>query len=807
MGTQPVVARLAGRPPTVPARAGRPPAWMAVLGGAAVLAVVAAFGSSLMAPLATLAAAGGGTAALLVGAHRSRPGDRARWVLIAGGVATTTLCGSAWTVVYAVTGSPPARGSILDALPLVGYPLYWLGLLRFSAPRGVSSWRDGMLDSAIATCGIAAASWAFVLDPLIERLGLVGELLLVAAAYPVGGLLLFLLMVRLALVSRAQTTAVRLVMLGFSGLIVADGVQDVVMMAGAVQPSRVSYVAWTIGAAAVGAAALHRSAGEPITFVGWVESQVSRPRLAAFGALAFCGPVLSLGGLAAPEDDPDRAMHAMVPAVLAGILSVLLVVRLGKLAGLAQRRSEELDVRAAELSRSLEEQAALQEELTQRATHDALTGLPNRCVLMERIRRVLAGCDGGGCAALLLVDLDGFKDINDTYGHPVGDELLVLVAQRLRGVVGVGDILARLGGDEFAVLLTGANEERAQAIAKRIVVKTRAPFFLAGRECFVTASVGLVTGPVEEAATTAEVLRDADLALYAAKAAGKNQVVAFHAGLRSTHDGRARLAGRLHRALAQEEFALHYQPVVDLGSGAIRSVEALIRWTPSGGQPVPPQEFIPIAEEIGLILPIGDWVLRQACADARKWYRTLGVTVAVNVSGRQLIETDFADRVIGVLRDSDLPGDALCLELTETVLVAATTSEAELVTDHLTRLRARGVQIAIDDFGTGYSSLSYLRQLPVDVIKIDRTFTSVQGGDGDASQNRAFARAILQLAASLGLRAIAEGVESASQAEVLRRMNCRQAQGFHFGRPMTAGELDRRLIEVQARTPRSLLSA
>jgi diguanylate cyclase (GGDEF)-like protein len=556
--------------------------------------------------------------------------------------------------------------------------------------------RVGLLDSAIVTCGLTMAFWVFVAGPLIGG-GLAGGLLVPALAYPVLGLLLTLTF-PLVLLTRPPTASPYLTL--------------------------------------------------------------SRGRLTAFAVLAFLGPMAPVSRLRA---EPVQALDVVVPALLAGTLSVLLVVRLGRLAGLAQRRAAELGARAEELSQSLREQAELQHQLSHRATHDAMTGLPNRALLLDRLERALTRPGGAGSHGLLLLDLDGFKDVNDTYGHPAGDELLAAVAGRLLGEVPGGDTLARLGGDEFAVLLENVTPEQGLAAANRLVAKARAPYAVDnipdGQECYLTVSIGLVTtGP--DARTPTELMRDADLALYVAKGAGKNQVAAFHPGLRTAHEHRTRLARQLRRALVREELAVCYQPVVDLRTGEIRALEALLRWTLPDGRQVPPAELVPVAEAIGLIVPIGDWLLRQACADARRWYARNGLVVSVNVSGRQLVEPDFADKVVAALRAADLPGEAVMLEITETVLVAATSSETDAVTSRLARLRERGVRIAIDDFGTGYSSLSYLRQLPVDVLKIDRMFTSFEEGDAAGDQHRACTRAILQLSGTLGLQTIAEGVET-----------------------------------------------
>ena len=414
------------------------------------------------------------------------------------------------------------------------------------------------------------------------------------------------------------------------------------------------------------------------------------------------------------------------------------------------------------------------------AGRDALTGLGDRAALTGRLD---AARDG---ETLLLLDLDGFTELNDTLGHPAGDELLVDVARRLRSALPDAALLARPGGDEFAAVLTG---EAAAETAVRALACLAPAFGVAGCEVHVTAGAGLLG--LSGRGGWAEALRDADLALYAAKAAGRNQVVRFSSDLRAARDSRSAMVAGLRRALAHDEFRLHYQPVVRLHDGRVTAVEALLRWSPPDGAPVPPATFIPLAEETGLIVPIGWWVLRQACAEAAHWHAEHGLSVTVNVSGHQLSESAFVDTVLAVLDQSGLPATALVLELTETTLIADPS-----MTTRLDRLRAHGIRVAIDDFGTGYSSLSYLVQLPVDILKIDRAFTGPVGLP--APQRWAFTRAILELAGSLQLDTIAEGVETAEQARVLRELNCPYVQGYLYSPPVPPERIEELLSSALA---------
>ena len=436
----------------------------------------------------------------------------------------------------------------------------------------------------------------------------------------------------------------------------------------------------------------------------------------------------------------------------------------------------------------------LRRQLAYRSSHDPLTGLAGRAPLLAALER------GDGPKALMIIDLDGFRDVNDAIGHQAGDLALVDVARRLSGVLGADCLLARLGGDEFAVLLTGAGVDTATATAERVLDAMRTPYAgSAGTRYLLTASIGVlaeVGGRTPSAA-----LRDADLALETAKSTGRNRLVAFEPGMRNARLDLTRLTTGLRRAVVREEFTLHYQPVIDLTSGATYAVEALLRWTPPGQETVPPDAFIPAAEDTGLIVPIGEWVLDRACEQAGEWFAKYGVAVTVNVSGHQLRDPDFVPTVKRILTRHDLPGRALVLEITETVLVTETAAATDTVTRRLAQLREHGVGIAIDDFGTGYSSLSYLRSLPVDVLKIDRSFTASAGAEQPRLHEWAFTRAILEMSASLGLKTVAEGVENAEQARLLRRMNCTFAQGFHFDRPMPASDVDALLAATPRRPP------
>jgi diguanylate cyclase (GGDEF)-like protein/PAS domain S-box-containing protein len=426
---------------------------------------------------------------------------------------------------------------------------------------------------------------------------------------------------------------------------------------------------------------------------------------------------------------------------------------------------------------------SLERQLAHQAFHDPLTGLPNRAHCRDRLAHVLAeGTDGEPQCAVLFLDLDEFKVINDTLGHEAGDRLLVALADRLRHCVRGHDTLARLGGDEFTILLERLPEQGAASeIAARVTDAIRAPFHLEGREVVVTASIGISTPGA--ACDPDEVLRLADVAMYEAKHRGKDQIAYFNAGMDAPAWRRLGLEVDLRRAIAERQFVLHYQPVVALSDGRTTAVEALIRWQHPERGSVPPVELIPLAEETGLIVPLGQWVLETACRQAAAWQadfpavRPLGLSV--NLSTRQLQHPGLVDEVAGALAASGFPASSLTLEMTET----AALDGANAVASSLRGLRALGVRLAIDDFGAGFAGLGYLRRCPVDAIKLDRAFVS--GLDRNAA-DEAMVRAIIEYARAAGLTLTAEGIETEEQAVELRSLGCSLGQGFWFARPMAA---------------------
>ncbi len=451
-------------------------------------------------------------------------------------------------------------------------------------------------------------------------------------------------------------------------------------------------------------------------------------------------------------------------------------------------------------TRDISERKELEDQLVHEAFHDSLTALANRALFKDRVEHALQRRNlQPRSVAVLFLDLDRFKEVNDSLGHACGDLLLVQVADRLRSCVGRGDTVARVGGDEFAVLIEDAGDGVAELVAERMTEALRGAFLVDGQQIHIRGSVGIAPGDAGVEGAD-QLLRNADLAMYRAKAAGDGGIESYDPEMHADLVDRLQLGADLRRALEAGELVLHYQPTLALSSGEITGVEALVRWQHPVRGLVPPVQFIPLAESTGLIQELGRFVLNEACHQAVAWqkqYQGHGeLTIGVNISGRQLKNAELVEDVAQALAASGLDPGCLVLEMTETVLMEHTEENLEL----LSRLREMGVRLAIDDFGTGYSSLSYLHRFPVDILKIDRSFVDRLRG---SSEDAALVRTIVRLGQSLRMVTVAEGVEDHAQFLALRRLSCELAQGYHFSEPLPVSGIDALLRESEPeRQPR-----
>ncbi|GAA1611744.1 hypothetical protein GCM10009828_044430 [Actinoplanes couchii] len=706
------------------------------------------------------------------GLRRYPRSRRWAWWPLGAAMLCSVVANAIWGAGMAAGMPVPDQLTVVDVVYLAMYPLLAAGLLAMPVGSRRLGW-TGMTEAGIMLCTGTVLAWTLLYNPFVDDSGPWPGAVSVLA-YPLLDLLVLAAATRMIAVRRTLTWPDRALLAAVSVLTVADVVYFVsTATGGSWSGSGWSATGWLLAFLLIAAAAWHPEAAGVAVPDRRAHGR-SRLSLAGDVGLVLLGPAATVWlKLTEQQQSPLDLVDLVLPLTTTACTALLLVLRLIHTGGLAGRRAAEL--------------REAQREMTHRSRHDALTGLPNRAALEGHLTGTYAG-------ALITVDLDGFKDVNERFGHPTGDALLTVVAARLREVTAAGETAARLGGDEFALLIPAVGTLSATDRAACLLSRLREPIEAAGHTLHLTASAGIRV--FDRTADPVSVLADADLALYAAKAAGKDQATLYDVALRVEQAERMRLLERLRESVDAGEFAVHYQPIVSLDDDRPVAVEALVRWTPPGRPPISPDRFIPAAEDSGLIVVLGEWVLRQACADAVAWHRRWGTTLTVNVSPRQLVDPQFTTKALAALRDSGLPPQALTLEITEGVLVKAG-PEAHQALLHLSALRSEGVRVAIDDFGTGYSSLAYLRDLPIDVLKIDRSFMP---SDNTDTQQAALVRAIVDLAAGLGLTTVAEGVETADHADLLRDLGCERGQGYHFARPIPAAHLTALLADTDTDT-------
>jgi diguanylate cyclase (GGDEF)-like protein len=521
--------------------------------------------------------------------------------------------------------------------------------------------------------------------------------------------------------------------------------------------------------------------------------QIQRGAIATIVAVVLTGLVLAFAGgihLVRSVLGPLRSLREAASRLGEGTLSHRVALphrdEFGEL-------GEAFNVMAGDLERS-------RDDLAHHGLHDALTGLPNRVLLGDRTSQALARSSRHRKqVALLLIDLDGFKAVNDSLGHSVGDEVLRSAADRLRLCLRPEDTAARLGGDEFAVLVEADIPAQALGVGERILRSMRPAFTHAGTELFVTASIGVAFATPDHESTGEDLLRDADLAMYRAKRDGKDGLCVYDRTMHDDAEDRLRLDGELRGALGRGELLLHYQPIYGIDGHPLLAVVALMRWNHPTRGFIPPLEFIPIAETSGLIITLGTWALNEACRQLRNWQDTAedgaadDLQLSVNLSARQLNDDNLPALVASTLARHDIAPQRLILEITESMMIGDVPGTIR----RLRELKALGVQLAIDDFGTGYSSLGYLQQFPIDRIKIDKSFVDQL----DTAEGKALAEGIINLARSLALDTIAEGIEHEHQRRAMDDLGCRLGQGYHFARPEGPDHIARRLASPVRETP------
>ncbi len=739
-----------------------------------MLAIVSLFsvgGNGLRTWIPPIAAIIGATA-IGLGTRRIRPIHTRAWYGLALGIALLGL-GDLSSTAMAVASPNGGSASIADVIYIGGYAALLVSLVSLAWPRGLASSWEPLFDTVIGSLGVGLLAWVFLIQPALGRTAGLGTLdSLVTIAYPViDGAIGVLLVGMLLAPERAravQLLSVALAFFLFGNLWCLHAVLNDVYVGGSWQD-----LAWSFGFVVWGAAGMHPSARGVGRLDGRDAGPLSQLRILGLTFSCVLAPALLLwewgGGLVA-----DLPLIALTSLVLIVLWAVRLAVTVG------------------DLRRALSARAELEGRLRDQAEHDVLTGLLNRASFMALVRSAF---ETGDPLSVLFVDLDDFKVINDTSGHSGGDTVLIEVAHRVTGLLRSPDVAARLGGDEFGILLPGGDVGAAQAVASRILQNLGRPVSVDGRAIHIEASIGISVGGPDKSGE--DMIREADVAMYLAKGQGKHRFVVFEEAMHAGVIRRMGLRAELEQAIALHQFTVVYQPIVAMPDGVVTDCEALVRWQHPVRGLLEPEEFISIAEETGLIVSLGRWLLDEACSEAAEWQARLGDAapgVAVNVSALQVRDPMFATDVRNALIRSGLDPHRLIIELTETILIEIG-SAISLVSE----LSGIGVRIAIDDFGTGYSSLAYLASYPVDILKIDRSFvSSLQIGPRDTR----LVSAIIALGMDLGLAVIAEGVETEEQLALLVEHGCTSFQGYYFARPMLGHDLIPLLVGAAARHER-----
>jgi diguanylate cyclase len=694
---------------------------------------------------------------LWIGAGRATGPGRKAWRLLALAVTLWVVGDFVWDG-YAFAGVKRPDVSLADLGYLTGYPLLTLGLLQMARDRAGRHAREGLLDGCVFAAAATMAVWQVLVLPTTHSTSSIVTSL-VWSSYPLGDVLIIAAVMWVALTPGRRTAPTHLLMTAVVTMFVVDVLYVYLPTVSTFNVARLD--PWfPISYALLAAAALHPARDELATARAHSVLPMHRARFGLLAVSLCTAPVVGILGAS------DTFVERVVLIVLSSAISAAVIARFA-----ATVRSRE----------------RAQQALSHRATHDELTGVVNRVLLIDRIDHALTRASRHGeSLAVLYLDLDGFKRINDTLGHQAGDALLVEVARRITAVVRPADTVGRLGGDEFVVLCENINIDEAARVAERLISTVESPLGTNDAVVRITTSIGIAFSTVGD--TGDDLISSADAAMYAAKRDGGDRYEVYDETLRGALTRRRDTERALRHALARDELVLLYQPIVRARDSTVVAVEALLRWRRDGGPLVSPDEFIGLAEETGLIVSFGEWVIESACAQLAEWEQDgCDVSVSVNVSALQLQHGGLEEAVRRALALTGANPRRLVLEVTESVLV----HDDDQAHAQLTRLREIGVRVAIDDFGTGYSSLAYLQHLPVDIVKIDRTFIAALETDESAS---AVLAAVIQLAHILGFLVVAEGAETRAQVEELRQLECDEIQGFYFARPAPLDTLDRAVL-------------
>lgn len=701
-------------------------------------------------------------ALLLIGIRTNNATPRRPWMWFAAGLTSFLTADVIYYVLELTNPEGPPFPSIADPFYLMMYPLMIIGLtkmVRAIRPSGDSAGAATFIDAAVVGIAMFGALWVLFVDTVFETDTNTFAALVTQLAYPVMDVALLAVAARLAVTLHLKHPPFALILVGLGSLAVADTAYGIYNAAGTFQTGLFIDAFWLAFYVLFAAAALHPDVRSPARAPVLEDKLTGRQLIIMFFATLGVPLIDLFWGTQA-----DRVVIIITSALL-----FLLIL-----------------VRVFGLMRAIQ---AGQEQLRHDAGHDSLTGLSNRTLFSERTGAALEKADTD--VSVLFIDLDDFKNVNDSLGHAAGDALLAEVADRLQKCVTEDDTVARFGGDEFAVLLEKTpNRRDVVTVAQRVLEALTDPIDLGERALVASASIGIAMDD-DHTEDVESLMRNADVAMYLSKSRGKRRFEFFEPQMHEEAMERLDLKADLQRALDEKQFILHYQPIFDLQTGKVTLVEALIRWKHPTRGLVMPDRFIPLAEESGLIVAIGEWVMREACVQAASWQKIEGcddIGVTVNLSMRQLQDLQLVNSLTNALKDSGLKAKDLVLEITESMLALDPHRSAEI----LGQLKTIGVKLALDDFGTGYSSLSYLRSFPVDSIKIDRSFINELHR---SSTSTALIDAVVNLSKALGAYTVAEGIEYSDQAALLRKLGCDRGQGFYFCRPLSSAAITSLLKE------------